>query len=308
MSEDAIGRETSPNLDIIIDFEHEEVQPKVKVAGESVPVDAQIHLVIISNEGDIQYNTISRGTEKEFQEGFELEHLDDGYLLLALQTGRDDILGKGYYYLPNGNQVFEFDDFLKELQELESQGQISDWIIDETIGDPLSDDRVVSDTIQLEEPDVYLASDNLPEEVIVFGKHSDKHYTDMLDMAQAMENLGWSADVLRNKQQRMYHSEEENMRMWSNLAPFSIVIDVNPSGHIKEYEVLKQNRTITALLRPQESGSSWMFGDEPLVDFNYIKEFTFDTDPTEKADEIHEWAQERLEQRRDAYKEYYEYR
>lgn len=46
------------------------------------------------------------------------------------------------------------------------------------------------------------------------------------------------------------------------------MIDRVPSGHIDEYEILKQQGSILAVLRPKDSGSTYMIGDDE-INLNY---------------------------------------
>jgi len=68
---------------------------------------------------------------------------------------------------------------------------------------------------------------------------------------------------------------------------------------------LKKNRTITALLRPKQGGSTWMIGDEPLVDYNFIRIFKFENSPLEVLDEAVGWAESLVRERIERYREHY---
>ncbi len=85
-------------------------------------------------------------------------------------------------------------------------------------------------------------------------------------------------------------------------------IDREAAGHLAEYQYLKEQRTILALLRPKRKGSTYMIGDEHLVDFNYINLFEFEKSPLEVIDVAIDWAENFVKKRMKAYGKAYPWR
>jgi hypothetical protein len=98
-------------------------------------------------------------------------------------------------------------------------------------------------------------------------------------------------------------SLQDKVGWWTSGSRFSIMVDIDPSGHIQEHEILKQRRTILALIRRRESRSTFMFGEESLVDINYIRVFEFDETPLEVVQDAVTWAEDFAAARVAAYRE-----
>ncbi len=85
------------------------------------------------------------------------------------------------------------------------------------------------------------------------------------------------------------------------------MVDREASGHIKEYEILRQQKTVLALLRPRRKGSTYMIGDDE-IDLDYIKVFEFDESPISVLDEVIKWSEEVISKRTDYYDDKYPWR
>jgi hypothetical protein len=130
----------------------------------------------------------------------------------------------------------------------------------------------------------------------------------LIQICDYLKGKGYEAALIKNFPEIPMMSNEEKVRSWSGAARFCVMIDREPSGHISEYEILKQQRCILAFLHPKDSGSTYMVGDAPLVDINYIKNFTFKHSPLEIMDESIKWAEELVKIREDVYNERYPWR
>lgn len=132
--------------------------------------------------------------------------------------------------------------------------------------------------------------------VIILGKDSEPELDEMIRVREYMRVEGYNADLIKQLPEIPLMSNDEKVRLWAMSSRFCIMIDRVPSGHIKEYELLKQQRTIFALLRPKGSGSTYMIGDDE-VDINYIKIFEFDSSPLEVLHDVSKWSEEVVKKR-----------
>lgn len=132
--------------------------------------------------------------------------------------------------------------------------------------------------------------------VIIFGKDSETELDEMIKTREYMRVRGYNADLIRHLAEFPMMSNEEKVRLWAASSRFCIMIDRVASGHVKEYEILKQQRTILAVLRQKGKGSTFMIGDD-TVDINFIKIFEFEVSPIECLEKVMQWAQSVIDSR-----------
>lgn len=138
--------------------------------------------------------------------------------------------------------------------------------------------------------------------VIVLGKDTPL----LRRIRDELRTLNYNSFLVKEQPDLTGQSPEEKVKLYSLISQFAVMEDSVASGHIAEFEYCKNNRVILALLRQKGKGSTWMIGEAPLVDVNYIKKFEYDEknlhDVLNKASQ---WAESFLRRRDDAYKEYY---
>lgn len=144
--------------------------------------------------------------------------------------------------------------------------------------------------------------------VIVLGSYSDTEKPDLVETRDLIRSRGYHAELVEELDEHPMMSLQEKVNHWTSASRFSVMIDDKPSGHLTEYEIAKENRTILALLRPKNSGSSWTFGDEPIVDINHINVFEYNETPLEVVDEAIDWAESIAQKRVESYNEHYPWR
>lgn len=144
--------------------------------------------------------------------------------------------------------------------------------------------------------------------VIVLGKYADSDMQELLQVRDFLRSKGYQAELIKDLPEFPAMSNEEKVRFWTLASRFSVVVDREASGHIKEHEIAKQQRCILGLLRQRGLGSTYMIGDEHLVDINYIRVFEFDKSPIEALPDTIQWAEKVTRNRADAYNEYYPWR
>jgi hypothetical protein len=273
-------------------------------------MDGDVQIIVIGEDGYINSSNIQLNTSSEFNETVDIgEFSDQEVLVMIIHSGRDGVFGEGQFETGE-KSTSSFVKFLSSLNK-DSMDEAYHIIQNQVVGSD-SDDLIVADKFQLRDIDEdlqrHLISDSLPSEVIVLGKYDDSELeSELIDVRNKIRSHGYPANLIKSKSSTEYISLEEKVRAWTTLAPFCIIVDREASGHIKEFEILKQSRTITAMLRPEEEGSTWMIGDEPLVDYNYIKIFEFEDYPTERVADAVAWARCLIESRKKAYQKHYEF-
>jgi len=143
--------------------------------------------------------------------------------------------------------------------------------------------------------------------VIVLGRHGMSP-DDMVRVRDRLRGLGYDANRLMDLREIPQMSAEEKCKLWGLASRFCVIIDKEPSGHIAEHEWLKSQRTVTAVIRPRGKGSTYMIGDESAVDFNFIKTFEFDRDPSEIIEDVVQWAEILVQRRISEYGKLYPWR
>lgn len=79
------------------------------------------------------------------------------------------------------------------------------------------------------------------------------------------------------------------------LSKFCIMVDKEPSGHIREYDIAKDLDAVLARITPKSGGSTQMIRRNP--DVNYIETFEYKSDPMECLSDAIDWALEYVEER-----------
>ena len=144
--------------------------------------------------------------------------------------------------------------------------------------------------------------------VIVLGKYSNHEMNELFQVRDYLRAKGYDAYLIIELPEYPMMSNEEKVRLWTMASRFCIMIDRKAAGHIAEYQYLKNQRTILALLRPKGKGSTYMIGDEHLTDFRYIKLFEFEKSPLEIIDAAIEWAENLVGERIKNYEVAYPWR
>ncbi len=145
----------------------------------------------------------------------------------------------------------------------------------------------------------------LEKSVIVLGSYKRRWKQELEQVRDYLKIKGYDSALLEELPDHPMWSQQQKANFWTSAARFCIVIDREQSGHLTEFEILKDNRTITALLRPKQGGSTWMIGDEHLVDYNFIRVFEFEDSPLEVLDEAIKWAETFAMKRAEQYEKYY---
>jgi hypothetical protein len=131
--------------------------------------------------------------------------------------------------------------------------------------------------------------------ILIFGKDSD--YDNLRELTEVRDYLSskeYDAYLLKQLPEHPQMSNEEKAKLWAMVSRFCVMIDREPSGHIAEYTYLKNSRTVLAFLRLKGKGSTYMIGDDSLLEINHIKVFEFEKSPLEVLSDAVEWAEDFL--------------
>jgi len=166
----------------------------------------------------------------------------------------------------------------------------------------------IGDHYQSRQIPVAAFSINKQSGVIILGKDSGKELRELSQVKDRLYRKGYNARLIKELPEIPMMSNEEKVRLWSLASRFVIMIDNVPTGHIAEYMMLKEQRTILALLRKKGAGSTYMIGDDHLVDLNYIKLFEYDDSPLSVIKTVTDWAENLAVKRIKAYNQNYPWR
>lgn len=146
---------------------------------------------------------------------------------------------------------------------------------------------------------------SIEDTVIILGNYDEPFEDELRQIRDYLIRLGYDAFLIKDLPSQDEMSLEEKVKLWTTASRFCIMVDREASGHIKEYEIVKSERKPLILLRPENGGSTWMIGDDELIDLNYIKTFEFTDTPLGATEEGIQWAEDLLHERGKAYPEFY---
>jgi hypothetical protein len=163
-------------------------------------------------------------------------------------------------------------------------------------------DRAEYQSIPIAEKGVLASVDDT---VIVLGSYKGSQEDELRQVRDRLIGLGYDAFLIKDLPENNEMSLPEKVRLWTTASRFCIMVDRDASGHIKEYEMVKSQRKPLILLRPENKGSTWMIGDDEIIDLNFIKTFEFTDSVFETIEDGVQWAEDLLHQRGKAYPEFY---
>lgn len=151
-------------------------------------------------------------------------------------------------------------------------------------------------------------STNKESTIIILGKDSDSETLDeLIQVKDFLLSKNYDALLIKELPEIPETSNLQKVRMWTSAARFCVMVDRYPSGHIAEYNLLKEQETIFAFLRPKNGGSTYMIGDSE-VNQTFIKTFVFTSSPISVLDQVITWAEEKIKERVDFYNKTYPWR
>ena len=144
--------------------------------------------------------------------------------------------------------------------------------------------------------------------VIVLGKDTGPELEELIQVRDSLRGMGYDAELVKDLPEIPMMSNEEKVRLWTMVSRFAVIVDRVPAGQIAEYIMLREQRTIVALVRPIGAGSTYMIGDDSSVDVNFIRRFEFEYTPLSVLRAATDWAEGMVRERAAAYDKAYPWR
>lgn len=134
--------------------------------------------------------------------------------------------------------------------------------------------------------------------VLVLGQDTTEIHR-LRAIQNRLKELGYTGIIVKDIADIEIQSIEEKVNMLASLCRFVVCENSVASGHIDELKICAQNRFVTAILQQEGLGATWMQADYSL-DYSFIRSFHYPTLESIKAfvDAAVEWAEAKLEERR----------
>ncbi len=117
-----------------------------------------------------------------------------------------------------------------------------------------------------------------------------------VDIGDELTRLGYDPLLIENVPGHLYQDLVQKVVAIGAIARFVIVDDSSKSGHLMEFELCKQNRWVTVILRGDGQGASCMTAAASIFS-NVIVEKAYSLDAPDAAIfEAAEWAETKLEE------------
>jgi hypothetical protein len=126
--------------------------------------------------------------------------------------------------------------------------------------------------------------------VLILGKDSGEYLVELLRIKSLLVMKGYkNAKLLKLIEDVPNQSLSQKLRVWGLMCRFSIMVDRKAAGHLNEFEMLKSQDTVIAILRPIGFRSTFMMESYPKS--HLIKTFEFKLTPLEVIEEVIKWAE-----------------
>jgi hypothetical protein len=140
--------------------------------------------------------------------------------------------------------------------------------------------------------------------ILILGKDTDAFFIELLDIRAALIRNGYkNATLLKLINDVPSQSLSQKVKMWGLGCKFTIIVDRKPSGHLNEFEMLKNQDTIIVILREKNNQSTFMMEKNPQN--NLIKIFEYNNSPLETLYETVKWAEDIAKFNEDYYNKTY---
>ena len=94
--------------------------------------------------------------------------------------------------------------------------------------------------------------------VMVLGSYSGASKSELVRVQKGLEKQGYDANISENLPDDSKKKLRQNIATQLMLSKFSIMVDKEPSGHIREYDIAIDFDTVLARITPTNSGSTQM--------------------------------------------------
>lgn len=148
------------------------------------------------------------------------------------------------------------------------------------------------------------------KQVLILGKDTPPEIKTLQAISDVLKSLQYKPLLVKDHPDIPEVSNEEKVRILADLSRFVVLENSYPAGQIAECKICATNRIITAALRKDGCGSSFMVTDY-FKDFDFMKEFTYGTEQDLLPQAVERgtvWAESKTAERREYYDQLYPWR
>jgi hypothetical protein len=110
--------------------------------------------------------------------------------------------------------------------------------------------------------------------VLILGKDTGEELNRLRQIRHFVNSLGYDGLLVKEHPDIPELSNEDKVRTFAGLCRFVLLENSFPAGQIVESKICSTNRIVTAALREEGRGSSFMVTDY-FKDFDFMEEFTY---------------------------------
>jgi hypothetical protein len=144
----------------------------------------------------------------------------------------------------------------------------------------------------------------------VLGKDTGEELNRILVIRDIIGTHGYEGILVKEHPDIPELSNEDKVRTFAGLCRFVFIENTFPAGQIVECKICSTNRIVTAALREEGQGSSFMVTDY-FKDFDFMKEFIYRMNGKSLAEVVGRaltWAEKKSEERREYFDSLYPWR
>ncbi|MGD0624679.1 MAG: hypothetical protein ABSB32_08165 [Thermodesulfobacteriota bacterium] len=132
--------------------------------------------------------------------------------------------------------------------------------------------------------------------VLVLGSYSDAGKERLATIVRILEELGYEPILIKDVPDFEHYDLSQKVTAIGTISRFVVIDDSEPSGHLAEIEICRNNRWVTVLLRAGGHGASWMtagasFSSKVILEKDYEL-----ADARRAISESVQWAEAKLEE------------
>lgn len=131
--------------------------------------------------------------------------------------------------------------------------------------------------------------------IIVLGNYDDPYKTELESVRNYLLEEDYHAFLLIELPDNQDMNWRDKLRIWTTTSRFCILVHREPSGANNEFEMLRNQETILAVLRPVDGGSTAMIPNNSERLGGSIEIFEFEDSPLEILDKSIKWAESMVE-------------
>jgi hypothetical protein len=144
--------------------------------------------------------------------------------------------------------------------------------------------------------------------VLLLGAYDSDGSERLRRIASALTQLGYEPLLIKDVPDFETYDISQKVVAVGSVCRFIVMDDSMPSGHLSEFEIIRSNRWVSAILRAGGRGASWMTAGASIAS-NVMHEGPYDpADVLPAVTAAVQWAEERLKGLKDSYGNLYPWR